>query len=128
MGRKRIRGVKPKDKLGEPVELDKCPECLEHPDCFSWFDGRCTALKETNPEGCVFYCPEKKAISEAKAAYRKLRESGRFDLIEKYIKPLTAIGALDDEMDEFEREADELENFMNADFEAQVEQLTGYCD
>lgn len=55
MGRKKKEKVGTFDRIGEEVNLEKCPECLEHPDCFAWMEGRCTALNESGGQGCVFY-------------------------------------------------------------------------
>ena len=121
MGRKRIRELKPLDKIGEEVDLDKCLICAEHPDCFSCMNGKCTALKSVD-EDCVFYCPEQKAIDEAKLAYRRLKETRRFDLIRKYIKTFTALGVLDEEIDGFDREADALNVYEAADLDALMKQ------
>jgi hypothetical protein len=54
MGRKKKEKVGSFDRIGEEVNLEKCPECVEHPDCFAWMDGRCTALKEREV-GAVFF-------------------------------------------------------------------------
>ena len=43
------------DRIGEPVNLEKCPECAEHSDCFACIGGKCTALSESGGQGCVFY-------------------------------------------------------------------------
>ncbi len=96
MGRKRIREIKQLDKIGEPVDLEKCPECNGFPDCFSYMEGKCTALNESGDKDCVFYCPEQKAITESKMAYQKLKDSERVDLIGKYFKTLTALGVITD--------------------------------
>ena len=56
MGRKLTKEIKPTDRIGEEVDLAKCPVCTDQPDCFSYMEGRCTALKSAD-EGCVFYCP-----------------------------------------------------------------------
>ena len=99
MGRKKKEKVGSFDRIGEEVNLEKCPECVEHPDCFAWMEGRCTALKETGGRGCVFYCPAEKAIAEARMCIRKLMEQHRTDLIQKYFKSLSALGQLDEEID-----------------------------
>ena len=121
MGRKRIREMKPLDRIGEEVDLDKCPGCSRHPDCFSFMEGKCTALKSVDKD-CVFYFPAEKAIEESKQVYGKLKESGRHDLIQKYIKCYTALGILDDEVDEFDRKADELADYERTDFDALMKQ------
>ena len=98
MGRKKKEKVGSFDRIGEEVNLEKCPECVEHPDCFAWMEGRCTALKESGGRGCVFYCPAEKAIAEARVCFRKLMEQHRTDLIQKYFKSLSALGLLDEEI------------------------------
>ena len=54
MGRKKKEKVGSFDRIGEEVNLEKCPECVEHSDCFAWMEGRCTALKEAEV-GAVFF-------------------------------------------------------------------------
>ena len=127
MGRKRTKEIKPLDRVGEEIDLEKCPVCTNHPDCFSNMEGRCTALKSAD-EGCVFYCPSHKAMAEAKQAYQKLKELGRTDLIRKYIKPMTALGLLDDELEEFDRKAAELDAYKNVDFDALMRETPDYAD
>lgn len=99
MGRRKKEKIGTFDCIGEEVNLEKCPECVEHPDCFAWMEGRCTALKESGGQDCVFYCPAETAIAEARVCFRKLLEHGRTDLIQKYFKPLSALGLLDEEID-----------------------------
>ena len=121
MGRKRIKAEKPKDRIGESVNLKKCPKCSAYPDCFSNIHGKCTALNSAD-EGCVFYCPEQKAITEAKMAYHKLKEKRRFDLIRKYIKTFTALGVFDDEIGEREMRSEDQDAFRNDDSESLMRQ------
>ena len=112
MGRKKKEKVGSFDRIGEEVNLEKCPECVEHPDCFAWMDGRCTALKESGGRGCVFYCSAEKAIAEARVCFRKLMEQHRTDLIQKYFKSLSALGLLDEEIDAVCRAVDQLSDQM----------------
>ena len=128
MGRKRTKAIGMADRIGEEIDLTKCPECNDHPGCFSCMDGRCTALNESGGKGCGFYCPKKKAIREAKAAYKKLKENGRYDLIRKYVKYYTAMGFLDDEIREYDRKAEELDTFKNVDFDSLMKQTPGFSD
>ena len=109
MSRKEIKEVKPLDVIGEPVDLDRCPDCHDYPDCFSCMDGKCTALKESGGRSCVFYCPRERAIEFTKDSYQRLKEQGRIDLIMKYIKVFSLLGALDEEISDFDRTADELD-------------------
>ena len=125
MGRKKTRFFENNtyDRIGEPVKLDKCPECAEHPDCFACIDGKCTALNESGGQGCVFYKPEQQALQEVQRAYQVLKENKRFDLIEKYRKALTALGATAQEFDASESTMDELDEYAAEDFAAQLEAM-----
>lgn len=127
MGRKKKRIEKEVtyDRIGEPVNMEKCPECMEHPDCFSCIEGRCTALKESGGRGCVFYKPEQQAIQEVQQAYYRLKKRKRHDLIQKYFKTLTALGARDEEFDAGESIMAELDRFAADDFTAKLEAEKG---
>ena len=109
------------DRIGEPVNMDKCPECAEHPDCFACIEGKCTALSESGGQGCVFYKPEQQVLQEVQRAYRVLKENKRYDLIAKYMKALTALGATAQEFDDGESIVDELDKFAAEDLAAQLE-------
>ena len=111
------------DRIGEPVNLDKCSECAEHPDCFACIGGKCTALSESGGQGCVFYKPEQQALQEVQRAYRVLKENKRYDLIAKYMKALTALGATAQEFDAGESTMDELDEYAAEDFAAQLEAM-----
>ena len=111
------------DRIGEPVNMDRCPECAEHPDCFACIDGKCTALNESGGQGCVFYKPEQQALQEVQRGYQVLKENKRFDLIAKYMKALTALGATAQEFDAGESIMDELDEFAAEDLAAQLDAL-----
>ena len=125
MGRKRKNFIEDitYDRIGEPVNMDKCPECAEHPDCFACIDGKCTALNESCGQGCVFYKPEQQAIQEALRAYQMLKGKKRYDLIQKYIKAFTALGATAQEFDAGESIMDELDEYAAEDLAAQLEAM-----
>ena len=125
MGRKKTRFFENNtyDRIGEPVKLDKCPECAEHPDCFACIDGKCTALNESGGQGCVFYKPEQQALQEVQRAYRVLKENKRYDLIAKYRKALTALGATAQEFDAGESIMEELDEYAAEDFAAQLQAM-----
>lgn len=108
------------DKLGEKVEAAVCPICIEHPDCFAWVEGRCTALNECGGENCVFYKSSDLVIAENKEHYKKLKENGRNDLILKNKKSLVAFGVFDDEIYDADEVSGELEDYAKADFEEQL--------
>ena len=125
MGRKRKNFIEniTYDRIGEPVNMDKSPECAEHPDCFACIDGKCTALNESGGQGCVFYKPEQQALQEVQRAYQVLKENKRFDLIYKYMKALDALGATEQEFDAGESIMDELDEYAAEDFAAQLEAM-----
>ena len=125
MGRKKTRFFEniTYDRIGEPVNMDKCPECAEHPDCFACIDGMCTALSESGGQDCVFYKPEQQALQEVQRGYQVLKENKRFDLIEKYRKALAALGATAQEFDAGESIMDELDEYAAEDFAAQLEAM-----
>lgn len=127
MGRKRKNFIEniTYDRIGEPVNMDKCPECAEHPDCFACIDGKCTALNESGGQGCVFYKPEQQALQEVQRAYQVLKENKRFDLIAKYMKALDALGATEQEFDAGESIMDELDEYAAEDYAAQLEAMAG---
>lgn len=103
--------------------MDKCPKCAEHPDCFACIDGKCAALNESGGQGCVFYKPEQQALQEVQRAYQVLKENKRFDLIEKYRKALTALGATAPEFDAGESIMEELDEYAAEDYAAQLETM-----
>lgn len=126
MGRKRTRFFEniTYDRIGEPVNLEKCPECAEHPDCFACIGGKCTALSECGGQGCVFYKPEQQALQEVQRAYRVLKENKCYDLIAKYMKALTALGATAQEFDDGESIMADLDEYAAEDFAAQLDAMT----
>lgn len=127
MGRKKTRFIEniTYDRIGEPVNMDKCPDCAEHPDCFACIDGKCIALNESGGQGCVFYKPEQQALQEVQRAYQVLKENKRFDLIAKYMKALDALGATEQEFDAGESIMDELDEYAVEDYAAQLEAMAG---
>lgn len=124
MGRKRKEKIGIFDRIGEAVNPEKCPDCLEHPDCFSCLDGKCTALNVSGGQGCVFYKSAERAIEEARAGYKRLREAGRFDLIQKYIKAYAAMGLLDVDIEESAEKAAEFEAFQASDYQAALMEMS----
>ena len=126
MGRKRKEKDGIYDRLGEEVNLEKCPECPEHTDCFSCLEGRCTALNASGGQGCSFYKPAEKGIEDCRAAYERLKKAGRYDLIRKYIKAYMAMGFLDDEIEEEEQKTKKLEDYRESDFRELMTQVPGF--
>lgn len=123
MGRKKIEKNELRDRIGEKLDLNQCPLCNTHTDCFAWMDGYCTALNECGGEQCPFYKPADQAVAEAKACYASLKARGKEDVIARYSKQLAAIGAMDDELNEAEQAADDLEAFADCDFKQIMEEV-----
>lgn len=124
MGRRRKEDAEEiiRDRVGEVLNLDKCPECREHPDCFSQMNGRCTALKECGGQDCVFYKPMESAVAENQEIYEKLVRDRRYDLLGMYKKSYAALGVEDPEFCDSEGIRSELKSFEAADFEKHAEQ------
>lgn len=119
-----------KDWAGENVDMESCPECTKHPDCFANVKGYCTALRK--PDGraskkkavdteCAFYKTEKKARESGIRAYRRLKENNRMDLIIQYADTLIHTGAMDDEIQEADLQAELLERFRETNFNEQMD-------
>ncbi len=112
------------DRVGEKTDLSLCPACPIYgkmPDCFACINGHCTALKitdETKP--CSFYKSEEKNTADIQACYKRLKEEDRSDLINRYIKPLTALGALDEEINAAEQYGEEFDAFQESDYQEQL--------
>lgn len=114
------------DPVGEYVDLETCPSCKKHPDCIGWMRNRCVALKNSddhNDDDCPFYKNKDDVINESKAAYQELIKKGRMDLIEKYKKSLTALGAVYD-ADFFDGFAHELDLFREENLKEQLKEAT----
>ncbi len=112
------------DRVGEKTDLSLCPACPVYgkmPDCFACIGGHCTALKETDEtKPCSFYKSEEKNTADIQACYKRLKEKGRTDLINRYIKPLTALGALDEEISATEQYGEEFDAFQENDYQEQL--------
>ena len=114
-----------RDKVGEKTDLSLCPICpyaASQPDCFANIEGHCTALKVTeDSDTCSFYKSEAQAMADIKRSYQRLKEMGRSDLISKYIKALTALGLLDDDIKMAEQYGERFESFREQNYQEQLE-------
>ena len=112
---------KVRDKVGELTDLSLCPECPAHMDCFANMEWRCTALRQVHDAAtCPFYKTAEKNLSEAMQCYQRLKEEGRSDLIARYVKTLSAMGVLDDEIEAAERYGEEFDSFRERDYQEQL--------
>ena len=110
------------DRVGERTDLSLCPECAAHPDCFANIDGRCTALRSVDgEETCGFFKTEAQYMAEAKRCYQRLKDEGRADLIARYIKPLSALGLLDDEIEAAEQYGEQFDAFRESNYQEQFD-------
>lgn len=118
------------DRVGERTDLSLCPECAAHPDCFANIKGRCTALRSVDgAESCGFFKTEAQYMAEAKRCYQRLKDEGRSDLITRYIKPLSALGLLDDEIEAAEQYGEQFDAFRESNYQEQVDKaLEGGMD
>ena len=111
-----------RDRVGEKTDLSLCPPCASHPDCFANIDGRCTALSKVDEEQpCAFYKSIEENTADAKRCYQRLKDTGRSDLISKYIKPLSAMGMLDDEIEAAEQYGEQFDTFREDNYREQLE-------
>lgn len=111
-----------RDRGGERTDLFLCPICASHPDCFANIKERCTALSvvdESMP--CPFYKSAEKNMAQAKQCYQHLKDTGRSDLISKYIKPLSAMGMLDDEIAAAESYGEQFDSFREGNYQEQLQ-------
>ena len=122
------------DWAGESVDRDSCPPCTKHPDCFACVEGYCTTLripdgrvskkkKSANSE-CSFYKPIQQVKESGARCYQRLKELGRRDLIDKYADTLIVTGAMDDEIQEANLQAEEFDQFREVNFNEQMEKVT----
>lgn len=110
------------DRVGERVDPETLPICNAHPDCFAWMEGRCTALNaKADMENCGFYMTNEEAMAACRRCYKRLREQDRTDLIAKYIKPLTALGLLDEEIEAAEKYGEQFDSFEKSNYLEQLE-------
>ena len=118
------------DWVGGKVFTEECKWCDEHPDCFAWVDGWCTALKrpdgrskgkEWTDEECGFYRERQWVRDEGIRNYKRLKAVGRWDLIRKYHDTLMATGAMDDEIQATEKQADAFETYREQHFKMQMD-------
>ena len=112
------------DRVGERVDPETLPVCEEHADCFAWMEGRCTALNaKADPFACGFFKTTEQALSECRRCYRRLKEQERSDLITRYIKALTALGMLDEEIKAEELNREQLDAFEKTNYQEQMESM-----
>ena len=75
--------------------------------------------------GSSDFKPEQQALQEVQRGYQVLKENRRFDLIAKYRKALTALGATAQEFDAVESIMAELDEYAAEDYAAQLEAMDG---
>lgn len=111
------------DKVGEETDLSLCPICAGHLDCHANIGGHCTALNAVDErEACAFYKSADINLGEVRRCYQRLKNEGRRDLIDRYIRQMTAMGLLDDDIKAEEQYADILDSFRNSDYQEQLDE------
>ena len=73
--------------------------------------------------GTVSAKPEQQVLQEVQRAYQVLKENKRYDLIAKYMKALTALGATAREFDAGESIMADLDEYSAEDFAAQLDAM-----
>jgi len=112
------------DRIGERVDSETLPVCEEHADCFAWMEGRCTALNaKADTSACGFFKTSEQALSECRRCYQRLKEQERSDLITRYIKALTALGMLDEEIEAEGLNRQQLDAFEKTNYQEQLESM-----
>lgn len=87
-------------------------------------EGRCTALNaKADPSACGFFKTTELALSECRRCYRRLKEQERSNLITRYIKALTALSMLDEEIDAEEHNREQLDAFEKTNYQEQLESM-----
>ncbi len=117
------------DWAGTSVYRDLCPECARQ-DCFACADGHCTALRildgrvkkaEADEDECGFYQTAEQVTEACIRGYRRLKEMGRQDRIYRYADMLRRTGAMEEELQEAEREGEQMEQFRRANYNEQMD-------
>ena len=126
------------DWVGEEVDRDFCPPCTKHPDCFACKEGHCTTMripdkriskkKRVAFEQCGFYKPIEQVNESGARCYKRLKEMGRRDLINKYADTLIVTGAMDEEIQEANLKAEEIDQFRDANFSELMEKARAERD
>lgn len=115
------KAKKVRDRVGELTDLSLCPECTAHLDCFANMEGWCTGLRRVgDAEACSFYKNAEENLAEARRCYQRLRDEGRSDLIAKYVKTLSTMGMLDDEIEAAEKYGEEFDSFRESNYQEQL--------
>ena len=110
------------DKVGEETDLSLCPICAGHLDCHANIGGQCTALNAVDEnEPCLFFKSAEVNLVEVRRCYQRLKIKGRRDLTDRYIRQMTAMGLLDDEIEAEEKYADILDSFRSSNYQEQLE-------
>ena len=110
------------DKVGEETDLSLCPICAGHLDCHANIGGHCTALNAVDErKACAFYKSMDANLGEVRRCYQQLKIKGRRDLIDRYIRQMTAMGLLDDDIKAEEKFADILDSFKSSNYQEQLD-------
>jgi hypothetical protein len=84
-------------------------------------DGRVSKKKKSASSECPFYKPIQRVKESGAHCYQRLKELGRRDLIDKYADTLIVTGAMDDEIQEANLQAEEFDQFRENNFNEQME-------
>lgn len=101
-----------RDCIGEDTDLSDCALC-HAVSCFSCVQGYCTALKKVIVGGCVFYKDAAQNRKEILRCFYRLISRERFDLLRKYAVTMAALGLMDAELADAERQRKRLGEYRS---------------
>ena len=91
------------DRVREETNLDECALCCAS-SCFACIHGYCTALEKFSTGGCAFYKDAEENRLEICRCFYRLIHYERFDLLYKYAETLAALGLMDQELKDTEKQ------------------------
>ena len=101
-----------RDRIGEDTDPSNCTLC-HAVSCFSCVQGYCTALEKVTVGGCVFYKDAAQNRKEIRRCFYRLISHERFDLLRKYADTIAALGLMDAEQADAERQRKRLGEYRS---------------
>ena len=101
-----------RDRIGEDTDPSYCAIC-HAVSCFSCVQGYCTALEKVTVGGCMFYKDAAQNRKEIRRCFYRLISHERFDLLRKYADTMAALGLMDAELADAERQRKRLGEYQS---------------
>lgn len=101
-----------RDCIGEDTASSDCALC-HAVSCFSCVQGYCTALEKVTVGGCMFYKDAAQNLKEIRRCFYRLISRERFDLLRKYVDTMAALGLIDAELADAERQKKRLGEYQS---------------